>query len=181
MQRVLIVFATRQGQTEKVAKRLSEKLNESGATVQLVNARDTSAVAGVDPGAFDLLVFGASMHAGGLEPEIVDFINSNVEQIARKARSFFLVLLSAAAKDPELRATWLADARKKLDNQLAVAFDDCEMVAGALAYSKYSIPIRWVMKRIARKAGEDTDTSKDYEYTDWGQIDRYAQRLLVSD
>ena len=33
-------------------------------------------------------------------------------------------------------------------------------VAGALAYSKYNFFIRFVMKRIARKAGAPTDTSR---------------------
>lgn len=52
-----------------------------------------------------------------------------------------------------------------------------EMIAGALMYSKYSLPLKWIMKRIARIAGEDTDTSKDYEYTDWKRVKRYAEQL----
>ncbi len=33
------------------------------------------------------------------------------------------------------------------------------------------------MKRTAKKAGEGTDISKDYEYTDCKQVERYAKRL----
>jgi menaquinone-dependent protoporphyrinogen oxidase len=51
------------------------------------------------------------------------------------------------------------------------------MIAGALMYSKYPLPVKWLMKGIARKAGEDTDTSRDYEYTDWEQVRQYAQML----
>ena len=178
VKKVLILFATREGQTAKVANRLFECLFEAGATVQLVDANDSAQTVGIDLTEFDLVVCGASMHAGGLESEIVKFINRNANQIAAKPRSFFLVLLSAATKDPALRRKWLADATKKMQDQLAVRFDDCEMVAGALTYSKYTLPIRWVMKHIARQAGEATDTSQDYEYTDWDQVDRYAQRLI---
>jgi len=55
-------------------------------------------------------------------------------------------------------------------------------IAGALQYSKYSIIVRFIMKRIARQAGAATDTSKDYEYTDWAAltrfIDEFAGELL---
>ena len=47
-------------------------------------------------------------------------------------------------------------------------------VAGALPYSRYNFVIRLVMKRIARKAGGPTDTSHDYEFTDWLGVDRFV-------
>lgn len=177
MKRVLVLYATRQGQTEKVAARIAAHLRELGDSVLLRNASDVAATDAVDLTEFDLLVFGASMHAGGLERELINCIERNREEIERHERSLFLVLLSAATMDPDLRARWLADARNRLDEQLAVTFDDVEMVAGALAYSKYPLPLKWLMQRIARKAGEATDTSRDYEYTDWQQVERYAQRL----
>jgi menaquinone-dependent protoporphyrinogen oxidase len=46
-------------------------------------------------------------------------------------------------------------------------------VAGALAYSQYNFLVRFVMKRIARRAGAPTDTSHDYEFTDWATLDRF--------
>jgi menaquinone-dependent protoporphyrinogen oxidase len=48
-------------------------------------------------------------------------------------------------------------------------------VAGALLYTRYNPFIRWVMKRIVRKAGGDTDTSRDYEYTDWAGLRTFAE------
>jgi menaquinone-dependent protoporphyrinogen oxidase len=44
------------------------------------------------------------------------------------------------------------------------------LTAGALTYSRYGPVRRWIMKRIARKAGGGTDTSRDYEYTDWAKL-----------
>ena len=49
-------------------------------------------------------------------------------------------------------------------------------VAGALVYSKYNFVVRYIMKRIARQAGGDTDTSKDYVYTDWKRLDEFVDR-----
>lgn len=177
MTKILILFATREGQTEKIALRISAHLKRPGIAVSLADASNASTLVTIDLDSYDLLVFGASMHAGGVEREVTRFINEHATSIERKARSFFLVLLSAATKDPTLKAESLADARRKVSEQLAVAFDDMEMIAGALRYSKYPLPLKWLMRRIAAKAGEDTDTSRDYEYTDWQQVERYAARL----
>ena len=68
-----------------------------------------------------------------------------------------------------------------MQKQLSVVFDDVEMIAGALVYSKYSRLLKWLMKRIAASAGNSTDTSRDYEYTDWQQVERYAARLSGGD
>jgi menaquinone-dependent protoporphyrinogen oxidase len=178
MKKILILYATREGQTEKVANQIAAHLRNAGANVQLVNAQDRAAIEDLDLDAFDQLVFGASMHAGGLEKELLEFINVHQDQIAPKERSFFLVLLSAATRHSNRKAEWLADARKKLDAQLTVPFDDAEMIAGALMYSKYPLPLKWIMRHIAKKAGEGTDPSKDYEYTDWEQVERYAAKLI---
>jgi menaquinone-dependent protoporphyrinogen oxidase len=47
-------------------------------------------------------------------------------------------------------------------------------VAGALAYSKYNFFIKLIMKTISRMAGGPTDTSRDYEFTDWVALDRFV-------
>jgi menaquinone-dependent protoporphyrinogen oxidase len=46
--------------------------------------------------------------------------------------------------------------------------------AGALPYRRYPFPLRLVMRFIVGRAGGDTDTSRDYEYTDWDAVDRFA-------
>jgi menaquinone-dependent protoporphyrinogen oxidase len=174
---ILILFATREGQTAKIAKRIATDLEAAGAQVSLLDAAGREATSGIDLSAFDLLVFGASMHAGGLERELVSFINAHSRAIAALPRSLFLVLLSAATEDPELRSQWLGDALTKLNSQLEVEFSDIETIAGALRYSRYNWPMKWLMQRIARQAGADTDIHKDYEYTDWQQVADYARRL----
>ena len=178
MPSVLILYATREGQTKKVAATLSKHMEQAGCTIHLADARDASATDKLDLDHYDLLVFGASMHAGGLERELVRFVNRHADEIHRKPNSFFLVLLSAATKEPDVRAVSLADARQKIDKQFNMKFADTEMIAGALKYSKYPRPLKWIMQRIAKQAGEATDTSRDYEYTDWRQVEEYAQRLI---
>jgi menaquinone-dependent protoporphyrinogen oxidase len=49
-----------------------------------------------------------------------------------------------------------------------------KFVAGALPYTHYGWLRRLVMKRIVAKAGGDTDTSRDFEYTDWNDLRHFA-------
>ena len=43
---------------------------------------------------------------------------------------------------------------------------------------RYNFLIRFVMKRIARKAGAPTDTSRDYEFTDWSTLDAFVGNAI---
>jgi menaquinone-dependent protoporphyrinogen oxidase len=53
------------------------------------------------------------------------------------------------------------------------------LFAGALRYTRYGVFTRWIMKRIARgKGSPDLDTSRDYEYTDWDGVTRFAEEFL---
>lgn len=47
-------------------------------------------------------------------------------------------------------------------------------------YLKYNFAVRFVMKRIAREVGEPTDTSRNYEFTDWAGLDQAVNELAQS-
>jgi menaquinone-dependent protoporphyrinogen oxidase len=49
--------------------------------------------------------------------------------------------------------------------------------AGELAYTRYNPVTRWIMKMISRRNGGPTDTSRDYEFTDWAAVDRFGHEL----
>jgi menaquinone-dependent protoporphyrinogen oxidase len=55
-----------------------------------------------------------------------------------------------------------------------------ERFAGALKYTRYSWLKRMLMKHIAEKEGGDVDTSRDFEYTDWEQVTRFAERFFAA-
>lgn len=86
---------------------------------------------------------------------------------------FFQVSLSSAATDE----TQLAEAAEYVDTFLEATDwhpDRIGLFGGALRYSKYGFLKRLMMKRIARDATGDTDTSRDYEYTDWHEVEAFA-------
>lgn len=47
--------------------------------------------------------------------------------------------------------------------------------AGALQYLEYDFMTRLAMRLMMKRDHHPTDTSQDYEYTDWGQVDHFAR------
>lgn len=50
--------------------------------------------------------------------------------------------------------------------------------AGTLRYTRYGFFKRFLMKQINKREGGDTDTSRDYEYTDWDAVTAFANEFL---
>jgi menaquinone-dependent protoporphyrinogen oxidase len=53
-------------------------------------------------------------------------------------------------------------------------------VAGALAYTRYGFITRWLMRWISKRIGRPTDTTCDYDFTDWGAVDAFAEQFAAA-
>lgn len=179
MKKILLAYATVEGQTEKIAAAIRDQLAAAGADVTLLHVREAKETPEPDLPSFDLLVFGASVHMQKIEKEMAAFIERHQDIIRDKARSLFVVSMAAASNDPAERKKSLDVIRQSVRRQVPVEFEDEEMIAGALMYTKYNWLVRWIMKRISAKEGGSTDTTRDQEYTDWKQVAAYAARLAA--
>lgn len=171
---ILIVYATREGQTQKIAEQIYRVLIELGINVEIHSATESFEF---HIESFDLLLFGASVHTGKVEKEVIEFIQEHRNEIRQKQNAFFLVQLASATPDTKLRNEKMKKARRQLEEQAQFSFDRIELISGALKYSEYSFFIKWIMKHISKQTGGDSDTSKDYEYTDWKQVENFARDL----
>jgi len=175
MANVLIVYATREGQTERIAQRIADTLVAEGHRAELVDA-DHAAVP-EDLERFQLAIVGGPIHAGGYPRSIVRFAREHREWLERSPSVFFSVGLAVASRTSNGRAQTL-ELVERFVKKCGWRPRRVELIAGALPYSQYNFLIRYVMQRIARKEGGDTDTSHDYEYTDWPAVERFARELV---
>jgi menaquinone-dependent protoporphyrinogen oxidase len=175
MARVLIVYATREGQTEKIARRMAETLNGHAHTAELFNPdHDTNAPALEQ---FQVVIVGGPIHAGGYPRSIVRFVQRHRTRLERMPSAFFSVGLAVASRTSDGRGPTLEIVERFVE-QTGWRPSRVELIAGALPYSKYNFLIRFVMQRISAKEGGDTDTARDYEYTDWDAVDRFALDIV---
>jgi len=184
--RAVVFYATRQGQTRRIAEHIASGLRAHQVEADLYNVKTPPP--SIDWSCYDWACIAASVHAGHHEPEMVAFVKAHRQELERRRGAFLSVTLSeAGAEDvraaPGRREQSAADAQRMIDvfvQETGWRPARVLPVAGALAYSRYNFIVRWVMKRIARKAGAPTDTSRDYEFTDWSRLDRFVTDAALS-
>jgi len=179
MAEVLILFATREGQTEKIARRMAGVLEAKGHTVQLRDV-DRSARE-LDLKRYGVVFVGSPVRVGAYLKSVIRFVQAQRAALERIPSAFFSVSLAVAARKGERKTDGRAETLRVVEKfKRATGWSPrrIELIAGALPYSKYNFLIRFVMRRIAAAAGGDTDTSRDYEYTDWTAVDRFASEFV---
>ncbi|MFD1512649.1 flavodoxin domain-containing protein [Halomarina rubra] len=176
MASILLVYGTSEGQTERVAHHLAGVFTGHGHTVDLVHGERLPE--GLDTAEYDAVVVGDPIHLGRHHGYVRAFVERHRETLNDGYSAFFQLSLSAASDDPEHVAAAEALATEFLD---ATGWhpDHVASFAGALAYSQYGLLKRVLMRRIARKEGGDTDTSRDYEYTDWDAVTAFAEAIAA--
>jgi menaquinone-dependent protoporphyrinogen oxidase len=106
----------------------------------------------------------------------VRFVRRYKGPLDRARAAFFSVGLAVASRTSDGRAQTL-ELVERFVQRTGWRPARIELIAGALPYSKYNFLIRFIMRRISGKEGGDTDTSRDYEYTDWDAVDRFAAEI----
>lgn len=187
MPRLLIVYATTDGQTGKIARFLARELQELGARVELFDAGfaprtavelSNAAFAAPNPEPFDGVIVAASVHAGGFQRSVARWVAAHRDALHRTNAIFLPVCLSVLQKDPRV-ARDLARIIDRFKQRTGWIPAEIRPVAGAVLYSRYWWLKRMAMRYIMKKAGGGTDTSRDYEYTDWADLEKFALELVV--
>ena len=174
MIRILVLYGTTQGQTRKIAEALAAAMRGRGAAADVVDAATDHPT----PDGYAAVVVAASVHAGGYQRSVQRWVQANAAALRSRPTVFVSVCLGVLQHDPAV------------DRELKSIFDrfvaatgwqpgGMKVIAGGLPYTKYNWLTRWVMKRIVRKAGGDIDTRRDYEYTDWDDVHRFAGDVVA--
>jgi menaquinone-dependent protoporphyrinogen oxidase len=170
---ILIVFGSAYGQTTKIASHIQDILMAEGLNVTLLNA-DFAPL--LDLAGVDGVIVGSSVILGRHRKSVKRFVKSHLVTLNRIPSAFFSVSGSAGS----LHAAQQSRALSLMEQFLKATGwspDLVTTVGGALAYTRYAPLIRWIMKRIARKEGGPTDTTRDHELTNWAHVDGFAQRF----
>ena len=175
--RTLIVYGSTQGQTHEIAEFVAERWRDRGHDVAVLDAALIGST--LDPLHYDVTLVAASLHAGAYQPAVVRFVRDRAASLASITSAFVSVSLSAAGNDAGDLAG-LKHADEAFFARTGWHPAHVHHAAGALAYTHYHVVLRWFMKRIARARGASTDTSRDYEFTDYAALARFLDTLLAT-
>lgn len=176
MAKLLIVYGTTEGQTAKIAQHIADKARGLGHEVAV---RHASEALDAEVELHDAIIVGGSLHEGRYQRNVRSFIERHSALLGSRESAFFSVSLAAASRDREERAEPLRLA-KEFTARAGWTPRRIASFAGALKYTQYSWLKRTLMKHIAQKEGGATDTSRDFEYTDWDEVDRFVADISRS-
>jgi menaquinone-dependent protoporphyrinogen oxidase len=175
MPHIVIAYDTTEGQTRNIAQRMADAVACAGHQVELNDVRKLPS--GFSVKQFDAAIVGASIHLGKHSKRFTEFVALHQTDLDNIPSAFFSVSLSAAGPEGEKKK----EAEKFVTDLLEQTDWHPKMTAtfaGGLLYREYWFLKRWMMKKIAKDGGKDTDTSKNHVYTDWDAVDQFVVDFL---
>ncbi|MCW3127273.1 MAG: hemG [Bacteroidetes bacterium] len=171
--KLLIVYGTTEGQTRKIAEFLKSEAQKTGTEATLCDATTEQA----DPDHYDAVILASSIHMGRYQASISHYIRNYVDVLNNKPSAFLSISLTAAGNDPD---SWmeLMDITNKFLSWSGWKPSMVEQVAGALRFVRYDFFKAFIMRQIAKKAGEHVSGKEDKEYTDWTKLSVFITDFL---
>lgn len=172
MTRIYIPYATSEGQTARIAEYIADVVRAHGHEADAVEL--TKSTVGV-PDGFDGVILASSIHMGKHDKRADRFVRENRGTLAAVPSAF--VSVSLAAHGDHAEAEGYVEEFEKATGWRP---DKVAIFSGALLYTHYGFLKRHLMRKIASdKPGSlGTDTSRDYVYTEWDGVQRFAEDFL---
>jgi menaquinone-dependent protoporphyrinogen oxidase len=171
---VLIIHASFDGQTTRIAQRIGVVIAAAGHRVTVRSADE----AGAEVDRCDAAIVGGAIRYGRFPVALERFARLHGTPLALRPNAFFCVCL--AVRDPAKGVQNAAGYIGKFVDGTGWRPRRTASFAGALPYTRYKLLMRLMMRLISRASGGDTDTSRDYEYTDWMAVERFASDFAES-
>ena len=171
---ILILYGSIEGQTQKIAERIAEVLRSKGQQVTTESGKQLPADFSPDP--YDAAIIGGAIHIGKYPKYLKNFVTNHRDWLNTVPSAFYTVCLAVHSQRAESKQEALQYgpdflAQTGWQPKLSATF------AGAVRYTQYNFITRFIMKRISKKEGGSTDTSRDHEYTDWEAVERFADEF----
>jgi menaquinone-dependent protoporphyrinogen oxidase len=173
MTSVLVVYHSYDGQTELVADRIATGLRTRGCDVDGYEVASAPS-----PEGYDAVVVGGAIRLGRHARALVRYLRANRALLAERPVMVFHVSMTAVRDDDEHQR--IADGfTRSLVRRTGVEPTLVANIAGTLRYTAYGWVTKRVMRSIARREGNSTDTTSDHEYTSWEAVDRFVGMITA--
>lgn len=181
MAKILILYASRYGQTDKISRYAAERLRDQGHSVDLWNVFNKESYRIEE---YDGVLIGGGVYARGYPRKLRKKVYVFHEILKSKKTAFFSVCLGILESDP-----WVQSQEKSIVQKFFHMVqwwpEQWTIFSGAITYNKYNWFTKLFMKRIADKAGYDTEINRDYEYTNWRDVqsfvDTYSKKFITTE
>lgn len=161
MRKVLVVYGTGTGCTAGIAERIGGAVAATGASVEVVPAKEAP-----DPASYDAILVGSGIRAGNWHAPVKAWVAKNAQTLKGKPVAFYTACLTLAT-DP----TKIDEVRAYIDPIVAetgVKPVDVGTFAGWNEPKKFSFLERTIMKMMKAPEGD---------FRDWDAIDAWSEKV----
>ena len=153
-----IIYISHHGTTEKVARFLAEKSKQDVELISLKKEKNP------DLRSFDRIILGGSIHAGGIQKRMKQFIENNLELLMQKEVGLFICCM-----DPH---------KEKQEQEFEHAFPDKlkqsakakAVMGGEFCFERMNFLEKIVVKKVA-------GVSESVSRIDWDAVTRFLNEM----
>jgi menaquinone-dependent protoporphyrinogen oxidase len=173
--KILVAYGSTFGSTAAVARRIADRLRARGAAVVVADVRALASHAY----GFDAIIVGGRVWGGRYPRRVVEFVRRNLTVLRSLPSAFFSVCLWNVSRVEGHRAEARAVPLRFLQ-RMGWKPDRVEVIAGSLAFSRTRLGVlgKWLTRAIWKRDLGPLDPSGDYTFTDWEQVDAFADAFL---
>ena len=171
MDNTLLIYSSKDGQTEKISNFIHEKIKNS-------NQLKIIKIEFIDQEKLDnysKIILGASIRYGKHSDKIYNFVKKNLKLLNQKKTAFFSVNVVARKPEkntPETNPYVIKFLKKTKWNPSLLG-----VFAGKVDYPSYGFFDKYIIKLIMFMTKGPLDTSKSYEFTDWQKVQVFSDQL----
>lgn len=169
--RVLLLYASQDGQTRKIMEQIGKHLSIDW-NVDLYDINDFFPE---NLEYYHGVMIGAGLRYGYFPKSVVQFTHKYASIINAKKSAFAGICL--IARKPEKRSIETNAYLRKFLARSPWRPSLTTAIGGALFYPRYKWYDRLAIRLIMNITGGETDTSKEIEFTDWDQVSDFAQNF----
>ena len=171
---LLVIYATVNGQAERIARRIAEAAQESGVESVVKDVRQAS---GADLESRGSVIVVASVRFGRHARSVTRFVKANQARLNATHSAF--VSVSGSAADAATRP----EAEKYVREFLQTTGwtpSEHQLAGGGVPFTKYNPLIRFITRHAFAANGKVMDTHRNYDFTDWQAVKEFAKRFVAS-
>lgn len=165
--KILVEYATTEGQTRKIAKFVASKLSDLGHEVTRRDLSDHMSGSSVDE--FDKVVLAGSVHESRHQEALGIFIAAHKCALDAKTTLFLSVSLSAAFENTIGEAEGYV---ARLCEELDWHPDKSLLVAGAINHATYGYYQEMILQHEILPERPVEHPEEDHEFTDWDSLEK---------
>ena len=160
--KILIAYATTEGQTRKIAKSVADLIAKLGHQAKLLDTERDHLDGHIDD--FDAFIVAASVHQDRHQSEIEAFVAASLQALKAKPGLFISVSLAAAFEEKT------ADSTRYISDfvQLTGWTPDRSLpVAGAVRSEEYDYFQQQILEHVVLKNRDELNPDETQEFTNW--------------